>query len=141
MFQVLLIRCVSYRRHAVLFSLSITSMAAALPLLYYEGTPGSIKGVELPRNLGNVREFRCKDKSQGIYIKKENTGERFREFCCKKFIFSQSEHPHPPRHKNSPGHTEEFDRSLGKSGKSQRISFLLETGHAPCLTICANFIK
>ena len=56
-----------------------------------------------------------------------------------KFIFSQSEHPNfenflgsiPPDPINSLRQTQEFNRSLEKSGKSQGISFL-SGDWAPC---------
>ena len=54
------------------------------------------QGVQLPGKPGNVREFRCKVKSQGKvreFFKNKKSQGKVREFCCVKFIFSQSEHP------------------------------------------------
>ena len=71
-----------------------------------------------------VREFLKNKKGQG----------NVKEFCCVKFLFSQSEHTNFESflgvHIHSGlEHTQEFNRSLKQSGKGQRISSLLETRH------------
>ena len=74
--------------------------------------------------------------SQGICLNSQGICDRIvevREFCCLKFIFSQVEDPY---FENSLGLMIELNLGLEKSGKSQGMSYCLESGN-PVLGLIA----
>ena len=115
-----------------------------LPFLGQMQPDDSWQGCHWPGKPGKVREFErdlwksgnLPKKSRNLRQNSESQG-KVREFCCLKCIFSQVEDhnfenflgEHAPRPLNGLGLTLELDISLEKSGKSQRISYCLESGN------------